>query len=138
MANSGIKTAKVKLGLVYQVGQGVPQDWAKAWQFYQNAGEIGKVYKKRLEAEANGILHNQNSLPAAREQAYQIVEYAANTEPAGDPAQKWMEYRYRLGDGVAIDAAQADAWQQRYDGIENPSKPLGTSRQGDRQGDGRP
>ncbi len=32
-------------------------------------------------------------------------------------AQKWMEYRYRTGDGVPINLEQADKWMKIYQGI---------------------
>jgi len=119
MANSGVKAAQQRLGQAYQYGKGVDQDWQKAWLLYQQAGKQAETYKNSLEKSADAILQHQNSTAVAREQAYQVTEQSAKSKPAGHPAQKWMEYRYRVGDGVDIDPQYADIWQRRYEGIDN-------------------
>ena len=118
MADSGTKTAMQRLGNAYEEGHVVKQHWGKAWTWYRKAGAIADSDKKRLEKAADTILQGKKS-PARTRQldlAYQVAEHTAQHQPAGDPSQKWMEYRYRTGDGIAVDNARANQWQQRYEG----------------------
>jgi TPR repeat protein len=41
-ANGGSRQAKLNLGVMYDLGQGVEQDYAKAMQFYREASEVGE------------------------------------------------------------------------------------------------
>jgi serine/threonine protein kinase len=114
IATSGDKSALKLLGKAYFEGEGTEKNWAKSWQQLRraNAGQE----QDTLERRANTILHNKKSTQQQRNLAYQAAEITARNEPAGDPAQKWMVYRYQAGDGVAVDKAKAKYWQEVYDG----------------------
>jgi hypothetical protein len=114
MATSGDKSALKLLGQAYFKGEGTEQNWGKSWQQLQRANAVQE--RDTLELKANTILHNKKSSQQQRNLAYQAAEVTARNEPAGDPSQKWMVYRYKTGDGVAINKAKAQFWQEVYDG----------------------
>ena len=118
LANDGNAKAMLSLASAYQKGRGAKKNWGKTWKWYQKANEASKV--NQLEQQANKILQNLQSNSSQRNLAYQVVEQAAKHQPAGDPAQKWMEYRYRKGDGVPVDMKKATEWKDKY---ENKKKP---------------
>lgn len=113
MAQSDNKTAMIALA-DYYYAQSIATHWGKAWQWYHDAEAKNK--QESLEKTANALLHNKTSDPKQRQLAYQVVEKSARSEPAGDAAQQWMEYRYRTGDGVDIDLDVAQQWQAIYNG----------------------
>ncbi len=112
--------ALIWLGYVYETGRGVDINWGKAWDYYANAIQQGasdqvKQRQNRLERKANQILQSKNTSQDERNKAYQIITAIANKIEAGDNTHAWMAYRYRSGDGVALDKTQADWWQKKYD-----------------------
>lgn len=116
IANQGSNTARKQLGKVYQQGKITDQDWGKAWDWYDKAGDNAAPLKAMLEKGADKTLHNKDASTNEKALAYQAVEKAAEAEPSGDPAQKWMEYYYRAGDGVEVDLEKAEYWRKRFDG----------------------
>ena len=120
IAKSGNKNAMKSLGRAYYKGLGTDKNWAQSWALLNqaNAGDE----KDKLELDANTILHDINSTPRQRNLAYQVAEITANNEVSGDPSQKWMIYRYKIGDGVPVDKAKAQYWQDIYDGKKMANK----------------
>ncbi|MCK5918903.1 MAG: protein kinase [Cocleimonas sp.] len=114
IAKSGNKKAMKSLGRAYYEGLGTDKNWAQSWALLDQAN--AKIEKERLELDANTILHNENSSPRERNLAYQAAKIAGNNEASGDPAQKWMIYRYTIGDGVPANKAKAQYWQDVYEG----------------------
>ncbi len=114
IASSGDKTALRTLGQAYYQGVGTQKNWKESWRQLKQANATRE--KNQLEIEANTILHDKNSTQKQRNLAYQAAEITARNEPAGDPSQKWMVYRYQTGDGVPVDKAKAQWWQDVYDG----------------------
>jgi len=114
LANNGNQKAMLSLAKAYYKGQGTTKNWTKSWKWYQQANATSEV--NQLEQQANKILQNLKSDPAQRDLAYQVAEQAAKNQAPGDPSQKWMEYRYRNGDGVPVDKEKAKKWKAIYDG----------------------
>lgn len=110
------QTARNMLGEVYYNGWFVRRDWGKAWSWFHKGGSISNKNLSTLEKSADDILLNRDSTPDVRELAYQAAAKAAESSPAGDQAQRWMQYRYLAGDGVPKDAEQAAYWEKRYQG----------------------
>lgn len=116
IAKSGNKQAMTLLGEFYLKGKGGERNWGLAWTWFNHSNATSN--KNGLEDQANKILLDHNTRQEERNLAYQVVEMAAKNEPAGhEPAQKWMSYRYRKGDGVGIDLEQAKKWDDIYNGI---------------------
>jgi TPR repeat protein len=114
IASSGDKTALRTLGQAYSQGIGTEKNWGKSWRQLKQANATQE--KNRLEIRADSILHNEKSTQKQRNLAYQAAEITARNEPEGDPAQKWMAHRYEIGDGVPVNKAKAQWWQDVYDG----------------------
>ncbi|MCK5810096.1 MAG: protein kinase [Cocleimonas sp.] len=114
IAKSGDKNAMKSLGRAYYKGRGTHKNWAQSWALLNQASAGNE--KDKLELDANAILHNKKSTVRERHFAYQAAEITAKNEDAGDPAQKWMVYRYSIGDGVPVNKEKAQYWQNIYDG----------------------
>ncbi|HFD31448.1 MAG TPA: hypothetical protein ENJ28_01865 [Gammaproteobacteria bacterium] len=114
IAASGNKSAIKSLGQAYYEGIGTQKNWKESWRQLKQAD--AKPEKNQLELKANTILHSDKSTREQRDLAYQAAEITARNEGPGDPSQKWMVYRYQTGDGVPVDKAKAQWWQDVYDG----------------------
>ncbi len=114
IAASGDKSAIKSLGQAYYEGIGTQKNWKESWRQLKQAD--AKQEKNQLELKANTILHSDKSTRQQRNLAYQAAEITARNEGSGDPSQKWMVHRYQAGDGVPVDKAKAQWWQDVYDG----------------------
>jgi len=122
--------ASALLAHAYHYGKGGKTDWGKAWHYYQQALQQDSEHKdnrklerqqQALEVKANQILADTHSPATQRKKAYQVIETIAKQDliPLSINARLWMEYRYRTGDGVAVNAARADAWKKKYNAIKD-------------------
>ncbi|MCK5896719.1 MAG: protein kinase [Cocleimonas sp.] len=114
IASSGDKSVLKSLGQAYYKGIGTNKNWGASWRQLKQANATQE--KNKLEGDADTILHSKKSTQKQRNLAYQAAEITARNEAPGDPSQKWMVYRYQIGDGVAVDKAKAKFWQDVYDG----------------------
>jgi serine/threonine protein kinase len=130
LAEQGKAEASALLAHAYHYGKSGETDWGKAWHYYQQAlqqdseGKDNKKHEQRqqaLEVKASQILTDTHSPAAQRKKAYQVMEVIAKQDliPVSINARLWMEYRYRIGDGVTVNHARADAWKKKYNAIKD-------------------
>jgi len=124
--NSNNPQALALLAHAYEKGKAVSIHWGKAWLYYQKALQYSddkKIARKKhnLEVKANTILANTQSSKTQRNKAYQVIEIVAGRKiiPLSINARLWMEYRYRMGDGVKIDTTRANEWKRKYNQIKD-------------------
>ena len=127
--NSKNPQALALLAHAYEKGKTVSTHWGKAWLYYQKALQYGddkKIARKKhnLEVKANTILANTQSSKTQRNKAYQVIETVAGRKiiPLSINARLWMEYRYRMGDGVKIDIVRANEWKRKYNQIKDETQ----------------
>ncbi len=105
LAEQGHAEAQFNLGLMYEIGVGVPQDFAEAAKWYRKAAEQGI-------AEAQSILgvmyHAGDGVPQDHAEALKWHRMAA--EQGYVRAQLETGLMYRHGQGVPQDSIQAHMW----------------------------
>jgi hypothetical protein len=105
LAESGDAVAQYNLGLMYQAGQGLPQDDARAALWYRRAAERGDAPAQyslgRLTAEGRGV---------PRSLAEAVTWYRKAAMQGYVYAQTSLGFMYATGQGVPVDKAQADLW----------------------------
>src|SRR2546427_5969971 len=104
-ADSGDADAQANLGLLYGKGEGVPQDFAQARQWYEKAATQGNA-----QAQVNlGLLYAKGEgVPQDYAQAPQWYEKAATQGNA--QAQVNLGGTYAGGEGAPQDSAKALEW----------------------------
>jgi TPR repeat protein len=105
LAEQGDASAQVKLGLMYEIGQGVLKDDAEAVKWYRNAAERGVA-----EAQANlGYMYSSGrGLPKDRHEAIKWYRKAAKQGHAA--AQNSLGIMYARGEGAPKDNFLAYMW----------------------------
>ena len=105
LAEQGNAVAQSNLGLLYQNGRGVPQDYVQARQWYEKAavqGDENAQYNlSRLYVAGRGV-------PQDYVQARQWFKKAAVQRDA--KAQHSLGLLYAMGQGVSQDFVQAYMW----------------------------
>ncbi|MDR2876378.1 MAG: sel1 repeat family protein, partial [Methylobacillus sp.] len=104
-AQDGDKLAQYALGRVYDFGQGAPQDYAQAAQWYRKAAE-------QNHPDAQYSLGLMYELGQGTQQNYgQAARWYRKAAEQGQPyAQYGMGMLYALGQGIPKDYEQADQW----------------------------
>jgi len=105
LAEQGNAVAQYNIGLIYDDGDGVPQDYAAARAWY-------------LKACAQGFAPSQNNLGSmyatghgvARDPAQAVTWYLKAAEQGDATAQYNLGVMYQHGQGVEQDYAQAHMW----------------------------
>ena len=107
-AKYGHHTAQVVLGVMYHIGNGVPQDYQQAKKWYEKAAEQGFA-----DAQYNlGLLYtNGEGVLQDYQQAKKWYEKAAEQGHAG--AQCNLGILYDNGEGVPQDYQQAKKWYEK-------------------------
>jgi tetratricopeptide (TPR) repeat protein len=107
-AEQGDAAAQYKLGVMYEIGEGVPENDAEAVQWYRKAAEQGSVEAKaRLGAFyllGRAVEHDPNK-------ALRWIGEAAEQGHAG--AQSLLGFLYQEGVIVPLDVAEAVAWYRK-------------------------
>jgi Sel1 repeat len=105
LAEAGDAEAQVSLGLLFDLGQGVPEDPATAYKWYRRAAEAGlaKAQFNVAVMEDSGVVGPRNPVAAAR-------WYAKAAAHGHLRAQYNLAQLYSSGDGVPRDIAEAKAW----------------------------
>ena len=114
LAEQGVAAAQFNLGLMYDNGDGVPEDARQAVFWYRKAAEQGIA-----AAQFNlGLMYaNGEGVP---EDARQAVFWYRKTAEQGDAAaQVNLGLMYANGDGVPDDARQAVFWYRKAAGQGN-------------------
>lgn len=104
-SNQGDASAQYNLGLMYEYGQGVPQDYAKAMEYYTKAANQGFA-----GAQNNlGLMYkNGQGVPEDYFRAVEWFTKAANQGSAG--GQTNLGIMYEDGKGVPQDNIKAKAY----------------------------
>ena len=104
-ANSDDAEAQFSLGLMYELGQGVPQDYAEAVKWYRMAAEQGHAAAQfnlgLMYAEGQGVTQDHT-------EAVKWYRLAAEQGYAG--AQYNLGFMYAKGQGVTQDYTEAHKW----------------------------
>ena len=105
LAEAGDAEAQVSLGLLFDLGQGVPEDPATAYKWYRRAAETGlaKAQFNVAVMEDSGVVGPRDAVAAAR-------WYAKAAAQGHLRAQYNLAQLYSSGDGVPRDIAEAKAW----------------------------
>jgi len=105
LAEQGIAKTQYNLGVMYQKGEGVPQDYTEAMKWYQKAAEQGHA-----EAQYNlGVMYNKGEgVPQDHTKAAKWFRKAA--EQGHADAQYFLGAMYGTGQGVPQDSVLAYMW----------------------------
>ncbi len=104
-AEAGDAAAQCKLGVMYQTGEGVPEDFAEAAKWYRKAADQGNP-----SAQCNlGFLYSRgHGVPKNRAEAFNWYRKAAEQ---GDASGEFsLGLKYAEGEGVTRDRLEALAW----------------------------
>jgi TPR repeat protein len=105
LAEQGDTTAQVHLGMRYQQGRGLPQDFKLAYYWYSKAANKGHDVAQRnlglMYYQARGI-----------SQDFQQARYWFNrsAELGNSDAQRYLGIMHKNGDGVSRDPVTAQMW----------------------------
>lgn len=105
LAEQGNALAQYNLGLLYDIGQGVPKDYDQARQWYEKAAAQGQA-----DAQVNlGILYDYGrSIQQDFKKA--VYWYRLSAKQGNALAQRRLGFMYERGDGVEKDYVQAYMW----------------------------
>jgi TPR repeat protein len=120
LAEQGLPEAQVNLGLMYDKGQGVPQDYAEAMKWYRKAAEQGnakavKWYRKAAEqglpeAQFNlGLMYDKGQ-GVPQDYAEAVKWYRKAAEQGFAEAQTNLGIMYFTGLGVPKEYVLAQMW----------------------------
>lgn len=104
-AEKGYAPAQKKLGLCYEEGRGVPQDFALAAVWYTKAAEGGNA-----DDQYNLGSRYQSGKGVPQDSVQAITWFRKAAERGHARAQSDLAYCYDTGKGVAQDYAQAVVW----------------------------
>ncbi|MBF0125346.1 MAG: sel1 repeat family protein [Magnetococcales bacterium] len=104
-AYHGDVVAQTKLGLMYEQGSGVPQDFDQAMKWYRKAAKQG--YSEAY-IRIGSLYHNGTGVVQDFKEAIQWYRKAADQSDA--TAQFLVGEAYYLGQGVKQDAVQSLMW----------------------------
>jgi len=107
-ADHGDPTSMGYLGVLYNQGFGVAQDYAKAREWYEKAADKGDA---RAMANLGALYENGDGVAQNYAKAREWYEKAADKGDAG--AMTSLGIIYENGFGVARDYAQAREWYQK-------------------------
>ena len=104
-AEQGDRSAQSILGLMYYLGQGVPQDYAEAAAWYRKAAEQGDA---DAQFDLGYMYNNGEGVPQDHAEAIKWFRKAAEQGDAS--AQFDLGYMYNNGEGVPQDYAEVVKW----------------------------
>jgi TPR repeat protein len=107
-ANAGDANAQYNLGVMYETGHGVPEDYAQAVSWFRQAADQGLA-----GAQFNlGVMYrNGDGVPQDYAQA--VAWYRQAAEQRDADAQLSLGNAYHFGQGVSQDYAQAVSWYRQ-------------------------
>src|SRR5881296_1022877 len=107
-ADSGDADAQANLGLLYGKGEGVPQDFAQARQWYEKAATQGNA---QAQVNLGEMYARSEGVPQDYDKAMEWFQKAAAQGDAR--GQVHLGRMYAKGEGVPKDAAKAVEWYQK-------------------------
>jgi TPR repeat protein len=105
LAELGLAPAQFNLGLLYANGQGAPQDYVQARQWYEKAAIQGDAL---AQLNLGDIYGNGNGVPKDYQLALHWFRLSANQGNA--MAQTKLGLMYERGNGVPQDVVMAQKW----------------------------
>jgi hypothetical protein len=105
LANQGNAVAQRMLGVMYDLGQGVPQDYAEAMKWYLQGAEQGNV---RAQTNLGVMYDGGRGVPEDYGEAMKWYRKAADQGDAD--AQNYLGVMHEHGHGVPPDYVQAYKW----------------------------
>ncbi len=120
LAEAGLPEAQLNLGLLYEKGQGVPQDYAEALKWNRKAAEQGNAkalewfHKAAEQGNADAQFHlglmYDKRLGVAQDYAEAVKWYREAAEQGFVEAQINLGIMYFTGQGVPKDYVLAHMW----------------------------
>jgi len=112
----GVGAAELRLGALYEIGSGVPQDYAEARSHYERAVALG-VPEANLRL---GLLYLEGW--GVKEDSAEAIAHIERAAQANyEPAQEILSQIYFVGIKVPRDLAKAAAWSERSAAKRDPS-----------------
>ena len=108
LAEQGVAAAQAILGLMYDNGNGVPQDHVQAAEWYRKAAKQGNAV---AQSNLGEMYFLGDGVPQDFAQAVKWLRKAA--EQGNPDAQTNLGWMYQNGDGVSQDYAQAVKWYRK-------------------------
>jgi TPR repeat protein len=105
LADQGVASAQLKLGLIYDLGQGVPQNHAEAMKWYRLAADQGYA---SAQHGLGTMYHFGQGVPQNYDEARKWYRLAADQGYAS--AQSSLGGMYYFGRGVPQDYGEALKW----------------------------
>jgi uncharacterized protein len=105
LAEQGDASAQTALGVIYEHGQGVPQDFIRAVIWYGEA-----AYQADPDAQSNLGTMYANGWGVAQDYAQAVVMYRQAGERGNAGAQSNLGLMYEHGQGVPQDYVSAHMW----------------------------
>ena len=105
LAEQGVASAQFNLGVMYDKGQGVPQDYKMAAQWYRRAAEQGHA-----GAQVNLGLMYDNGQGVPQDDKAAVQWYRRAAEQGDAEAQSNLGAMYAEGQGVPRDYVHAHMW----------------------------
>ena len=107
-AEQGDASAQAQIGYRYEIGQGVPQDYAEALKWYQKAAAQGNAYG---EYDLGVLYDHGHGVPQDYAEALKWYQQAADQGNA--LGEHGLGVLYDNGHGVPQDYTQAVKWYQK-------------------------
>jgi len=108
LAERGDPAALNLLGMMYELGKGVPQDPSRSVVYYRKAAEMGDVY-----AQFNLAVSYDTGFGVPMNFHEAVKWYRRAAEQGADYAQYSLATMYEEGNGVAKDFRKAAHWYQK-------------------------
>jgi TPR repeat protein len=105
LAEGGLPEAQFNLGLMYEKGQGVHQDYAEALKWYRKAAEQGKP-----KAQTSNRKESDERLGVPQDYVEAVKWYRKAAEQGFAEAQTNLGIMYFTGQGVPKDYVLAHIW----------------------------
>ena len=105
LAEQGYASAQFNLGLMYDKGHGVTQDYKQAVKWYRKAAEQGDA-----DAQYNLAINYDNGQGVTQDYKQAVKWYRKSAEQGYTAAQYNLGLRYANGQGVTQDYVLAHMW----------------------------
>jgi TPR repeat protein len=104
-AERGDAIAQFGLGMLYEVGRGVPKDFVEAVKWYRKSAVQGYA---NAQSNLGSQYHKGEGVPKDFVEAVKWFRKAA--EQGDFNAQVWLGHAYAKSEGVPMDSVEAYAW----------------------------
>ena len=125
-ADKGDATAMKNVGVCYENGQGVPQDNAKALEWYKRLEAVDSERGKKAIANLQNPINQANAAYRAGDYAKAVELYRKAADMGNASAMHGLGTCYATGNGVTKDFAKAIEWYKKAiaNGSEDAKKYL--------------